>query len=74
MTKLTKRHINLAAKIYSLSIIALDCNTDAADNDDEEYIVRKAIKDAENKFNRMFPNEKSMPRTLPECVELARRS
>lgn len=72
---LTSTHINLAAKIYALSIVALGgAAGGASENDDEYKVVVKTIKDAENKFRKMFPNEGHMPPTLPDCVELAIRS
>lgn len=71
LKKLNKRQINLAAKIYSLAVI-FHADPDSR-NINEDEVIKKATKNAEDKFFKMFPNEKVIPATLPECIELAKR-
>ncbi len=68
--KLNKRQINLAAKIYSLAVI-FHADPDSR-NINEDEVLNKATKNAEEKFFKMFPNE-VIPVTLTECIELAKR-
>lgn len=70
MSKLTKRQINLAAKIYSLSVLVLYDNG-GEKSDEEILVVRKSINIAKDKFYKMYPTQKSIPATLKQCIELA---
>ena len=74
MSKLTKRQINLATKIYALSILANCSGSAEPENQEEEAIHEKLAQAAQAKFYMMFPNDKNIPRNLTECIGLAKEN
>jgi len=67
---MTKRELTVAARIYSLAVIARD---DTGETEDETSMVELASGEAMVKLNKYLENWEPIPSTKAGCLEQAKK-